>query len=159
MRRKKFTTNQFVKYVTEQVTMEEMDLWLRAHNVSVEKSGLFFDFICSLYLLIQDTFLGEDTIITIEDKKGHFIWCWEKNIDNFCDENIHFKTKGEHYDYFWNFFSESFYKDSDKESIEKMDIYLNRLFKLFINKTKNELDVLADIYKILDKSLIVDSQE
>ena len=27
-----------------------------------------------------------------------------------------------------------------------------------IKKTKNELDVLADIYKILDKSLIVDSQ-
>ena len=85
-----------------------MDLWLRAHNISVEKSGLFFDFICSLYLLIQDTFLGEDKIITIEDKKGHFMWCWEKNIDNFCDENIHFKSKGEHYEYFWKYAKNTF---------------------------------------------------
>ena len=76
MGRKKFTPNQFLKYVTEQVTMEEMDLWLRAHNISADKSGLFFDFICSLYLLIQDTFLGEDSIVTLEDKKGHFTWCW-----------------------------------------------------------------------------------
>ena len=159
MGRKKFTPNQFLKYVTKQVTPQEMDLWLKAHNISSEKSGLFFDFICSLYLIVQDTFLGEDILITNTDKKGHFTWCWEKNIDNFSKENIHFEMRGEHYDYFWNFFTESFYKDNDKDSIEKMDIYLNKLFKLFIKKTKSELDVLADIYKILDKSLIVDSQE
>jgi len=156
MGRKKFTPNQFLKYVTEQVTMEEMDLWLRAHNISAEKSGLFFDFICSLYLLIQDTFLGEDAIVTLEDKKGHFTWCWEKNIDNFYQENIHFKMKGEHYEYFWNFYSESFYNNpKDKDVILKIQDFFGKLLILHLPKTKSELDIFGEIYIILNNNLIV----
>ena len=62
-------------------------------------------------------------------------------------------------EYFWNFFSESFYKEGDKENIEKMDDYMKKLFELHVEKTKSDLDVLTDIYKILDKSLIIDTKK
>ena len=46
---------------------KEMDLWVKANNINIEKTQLFFDFICSLYTIMSDTYLGEDSIITPED--------------------------------------------------------------------------------------------
>ena len=106
---------------------------------------------------MSDTYLGEDTIITPEDKEGHFKWCWEKNIENFKEENINFEVEGGHYKYLWNFFQESFYGSNENGSLEKLDFYLSRLFKLYIEKTKSELDILKNLYIVLDKSLIIDN--
>tara|TARA_B100000287_G_C20194201_1_gene607442 strand:- start:59 stop:538 length:480 start_codon:yes stop_codon:yes gene_type:complete len=159
VRRKSLTPNQFLDYVTKPLSADEVDTWIMIHGITLEKSNLFFDFICSLYILIEDTHLGDEVIVTEEQKLGHFKWCWEKNIDNFKVENIFFKKTGDHWEYFWNFFSESFYKEGDKENIEKMDDYMKKLFELHVEKTKSDLDVLTDIYKILDKSLIIDTKK
>ena len=160
MRRKSLTPNQFLEYVTKPLTPEEVDLWIKMHSISLEKSNLFFDFICSLYTLVIDTYLGKEVIVTDNQKEGHFQWCWDKNIENFTQENINFKESGDHYEYFWNFFSLSFYNEGGKLSItEKMDGYMKKLFELHVEKTKSDLDVLTDIYKVLDKSLIFDTKK
>jgi len=155
--RKSFTPDQFFEYLAKPLTPEQVDVWFKAHNIDSEKSNLFFDYICSLYNLIFDTYLGEDVINTEENKKSHFNWCWNKNLNNFKLENVHFKSNGEHYDYFWNFFSVSFYSgDEDDDFGEKVDDYLSKLFKLHVQKTKSDLEVLTDIYKLMENNLIVD---
>ena len=156
-RRKPLSPDEFLKYVAKPVTPDEMDVWVKSNNITNEKTNLFFDFICSLYNIMSDTYLGEDTIVTPEDKEGHFNWCWTKNIENFKEENINFELKGSHYNYLWNFFQESFYGNNDNKSLEKLDFYLTRLFKLYIEKTKSELDILKNLYIVLDKSLIIDN--
>ena len=103
---------------------------------------------------------GGEVIVTDTQKVGHFQWCWDKNIDNFSEENINFKKGGDHYEYFWHFFSESFYNEKGEPIItEKMDDYLKKLFELHVEKTKSDLDVLTDIYKVLDKSIIFDTKK
>jgi len=156
-RRKPLSPDEFLEYVAKPVTPDEMDIWIKANNINIEKSQLFFDFICSLYKIMDDTYLGEDAIITNTDMEGHFKWCWDKNIDNFTKENILFNKEGNHYDYLWNFFKESFYIDKDKNVVEKVDFYLSKLFRLYIEKTKSELDMLKDLYLVLDKSIIIDN--
>ena len=153
-RRKPLTPDEFLNYVAKLVSPEEMDLWVKVNSIENEKAELFFDFISSFYKLLISTHLGHDTIKTDKDIKGHFDWCWKKNIDNFNTENIEFNVEGEHYDYMWNFFMESFYKEST--DFNKVDEYLKKLFKLYIQKTKSELEVFKDLYLVLDKALLID---
>ena len=130
-RRKPLSPSDFIKYVAKPIDSKEMDLWVKANNISIEKTQLFFDFIRSLSTIMEDTYLGNDSISTKEDVLGHFNWCWNKNIENFSKEN---------------------------SNIKKVDFYLNKLFKLYLEKTKSELDMLKDIYVVLDKSLIIDNK-
>ena len=155
-RRRPLTPNEFIKYVAKPIDPKEMDLWVKSNNICIEKTQLFFDYLCSLYNIMTDTYLGSDSIVTKEDVKGHFSWCWEKNIENFNKENITFKSEGEHKKYLWTFFEFSFYEDNGDKNLEKIDFYLNRLFKLYVEKTKSELDILKDLYSLLDRSLIID---
>ena len=93
-RRKPLSPDEFLKYVAKPVSPDEMDVWVKSNNITNEKTNLFFDFICSLYTIMSDTYLGDDAIVTPEEKEGHFKWCWSKNVENFKEENINFELKG-----------------------------------------------------------------
>jgi|TARA_R110002020_G_scaffold110854_5_gene256113 hypothetical protein len=158
-RRKPLSPSDFIKYVAKPIAPKEMDIWVKAHNINTEKTQLFFDFIYSLSTIMQDTYLGKDTIVTQKDILGHFNWCWNKNLENFHKENITFKNEGEHKDYLWNFFEEAFYRDDMNKNVKKIETYLSKLFKLYIEKTKSELDMLRDIYLVLENALIIDNDK
>tara|TARA_R110000744_G_scaffold135557_1_gene245016 strand:- start:37 stop:510 length:474 start_codon:yes stop_codon:yes gene_type:complete len=146
---------EFYNYITEPVTVEDMRLWVRHKNIDADRAELFYDFIDSVHTVLHETFLGDDVIINEEDKQKHFKWCWNKTIDNFKEENILFNTEGDHYEYFWNFFYESYYTDKEKRDVDNINNYFLILTKLHILKTKSELDMLSDIYILLDSNLTV----
>ena len=154
-RRKPLSPHEFVKYIAKPIKPKEMDLWVKSNNINVEKTQLFFDYICSLYNIMSDTYLGIDSIITQEDMLGHFNWCWSTIIENFGKENILFEKDGPHHEYFFNFFYESFYTNKHEEQREKIKEFLNHLFTLYSEKTKSELDMLYEMYVLLNESLTV----
>lgn len=156
MRRKGFTPHQFLNYLTRPLNRDEMEIWVKANDIIPERANLFFDFICSLYTVLSDTYLGEEVISDMDDRLGHFKWCWDKVLEDFKKENIIFNEEGEHYDYFWTFFDESFYGNNSEEKVVKMEKFFITLFKLYIEKTKSELDILSDVYHVLNKNLTVD---
>jgi len=155
MERRRLLPEQCFKYVTQPISREEMNLWVKAHNINVAKVSLFGDYLSSLYNLVNDTYLGLDVIKTDKEITGHFNWCWEKTINNFKKENINFNVEGTHYDYFFHFFYESFYHKKNDEHLEKLKHFLNILFILHTDKTKSELDMLYEIYILLNESLTV----
>ena len=131
----------------------QLDVWYKAYDITREKSDLFFDFLDTLYTLIDDTFLCADVLINEADQKNHFTWCWDKSIDLLSKERIHINKRGIHYEYFWNFFLETFYfLHLDGEEI-KIKEYIYKLFDTNHRKTRSELDVLTEIYKLLEKNL------
>ena len=85
----------------------QIDIWYRVYNIQREKIELFYDFLSSLYNIVDSTFLGSDVLFTDIDQKNHFNWCWNKILLNFSKEKIFFKETGVHHDYFWNFFRDS----------------------------------------------------
>lgn len=131
----------------------QTDVWYRAYNITTEKVELFHDFVYSVYYLIDQTFLGSDVVITEEDQKNHFTWCWDKIIDNFSKEKINLKKRGIHYEYFWNFFLESFYYLKMDNDEVKVSEYIFKLFNCNHKKTRSELGILTEIYKLLEKNL------
>jgi hypothetical protein len=152
----------FFNYVTKQVKPEEVDLWFRSNNIIPEKLELFSDFCQSLNQLIIETYLGEsdspnETKVNMseEDKINHFVWCWNKVIENFTKEKIAFNKKGEHFDYFVSFFEEIFYKQENKKVRDSVSDFFEELFDLKKPFTKSDLDMINSVYKSLDKNMII----
>jgi hypothetical protein len=131
----------------------QIDIWHRTYNINRDKIVLFYDFLSSLYELVDSTFLGKDVLYNEIDQRNHFNWCWKKIVSDFEKEKIYFKEKGTHYEYFWNFFFEAFYivKLDEKES--KIFEYFYKLFDFAYKKSRSELDVLTEVYKLLDQNL------
>jgi hypothetical protein len=150
----------FFQFITKPIPKEEVEIWFNVNNMIPEKGELFFDFCYSLYTLMQQTYLGDEdspseTKIQMEDddKKKHFLWCWNKTIDNFKKENLFFQENGDHFEYFETFFLEVFYhqkSDDVKNSIKKFIIELFDKDKTF---TRSDLDLYTEIYKLLNKHL------
>ena len=156
MERKRLLPEQFFKYVTQPVSREDMNLWVKVNNIHTEKINLFGDYLKSLHTVVVETYLGMDVIKNDEEINGHFKWCWNKIIDNFIKENVQFKKEGPHYEYFFNFFYESFYANKHEEQREKIKEFLNHLFTLHSEKTKSELDMLYEMYVLLNESLTLE---
>lgn len=131
----------------------QLDIWYKAHNISHEKIELFRDFLFGLYETIEQTYLGADVTVLDIDQKNHFTWCWNKIIELFDKERIYFKDKGIHYEYFWGFFQEAYYVNHINENPIKITQYFDIIFDFNHKKTRAEMDVLTEIYKLLNENL------
>lgn len=132
---------------------KQTDVWYRAYDINNEKIILFHDFLDSLYDITERTYLGEDVMDEETPQRGHFTWCWDRTINNFKKERITFRDRGTHYEYFWILFKESFYNSIIDNEPVSLKSYFFRLFNTDHQKTRSELGVLTEIYKILEKNL------
>jgi len=146
--------SEFMDYISVPLTYEQMHLLYRANNIKYEKCELFHDFIKSINKLIHNTYLGSEFIKTENEIHQHFDWCINKVFDDFKEENIIFEDKKQIKDYFYFFYVELFYNGKGGED---MLIKLNRLPDFSFNyhklKSRSDIDVLIELYKVLDKSL------
>ena len=152
----------FYSWMMKPVNHDDVEVWFNVNNMIYEKRQLFSDFTFSLYHLISSTYLGDDLdntsetklVLSQEDKLKHFDWCWKKTLDNFTKENIRFNVKGEHREYYEKFFMDLFYNAENKTISENIVNFFQELFdeeKMF---TKSDLDMLTEIYKLLNKNIL-----
>lgn len=130
----------------------QLDIWYKAYNISRQKTELFYDFLVSLYDMVDSTYLGEDILNLEEIQKDHFNWCWKKNLENFGNEKIFFKESGSHFDYLWNFFLEAYYYAKLDGKTIRISEYLYKLFDFKHKKSRSELDMLTEIYKMFEQN-------
>jgi hypothetical protein len=149
-----FSPIEFYRYISEPIPKSDLDIWFKANDIVWEKSELFFYFIKTLHLLIYNTYLGADITYKQEDIANHFNWCWGEVLSDLDREGIIFNKEGAHYDYFWNFFMESFYGENYDYTKIKVDNFFGTLFKIDNRKTKSDLDIYTDLYKTLDNNLV-----
>jgi hypothetical protein len=152
----------FLNYITKNLDPEQVDIWFRVNNIIPEKMDLYYDLSYSLYLLIKTTYLGDEdnsieTNVKMDDSDNikHFNWCWGKTIENFKKENIVFEVEGDHYDYFLSLFSEIYYGQTKGIVRDSIDVFFNDLFNREKPFTQVDLDLIFNIYKSLDKNLIL----
>jgi hypothetical protein len=131
----------------------QIDIWYRTYSINRDKIILFYDFLLSLHTLIDETFSWFDVLYKEIDQRGHFDWCWNKIIENFNKEKIFFKDKGNHYEYFWNFFFEAYYLSKIDEKESRISEYFYKLFDFRYVKSRSELDILTEVYKLFEQNL------
>jgi len=131
----------------------QIDIWHRTYNINREKIVLFYDFLSSLHTLVDSTkkpeFVDDKNLINpdVNDE------IYQQIISDFEKEKIFFKEKGTHYEYFWNFFFEAFYIPKLDEKDIKIFEYFYKLFDFAYKKSRSELDILTEVYKLLDQNL------
>lgn len=151
----------FFNYITRPLPREEVDTWFRANNIIHEKMELFSDFAISLYIMINDTYLGNDEVsketkieLSESDNEQHFKWCWNKVVSNFDNEGIKFSLNGSHYEYFFNFFTDTYYPKDKNDYRNSIGEFFKELFDYSTPFTKSDLDTVNIIYKLMDSEII-----
>ena len=148
-------TLELLSYITTPMSSESIKVLYMAHNIRYEKCQLYNDFIHSLIILIFDTYLGDD-IMSEDDQRNHFKWCWNKNVENFKKEGIYlesFKLSR----YFLDFMLEVYYPVKNKS--ENKFIHSNILnlwtyiFDYTSKKTKSDMDTLIEVYKLFNQAI------
>ena len=140
-------------YFSKELTQEQITYLNTINNISSERVDLFKEFSISLTYLIIDTYLGDDTIDNQNALLSHFNWCWTNNINNFAKENIYLQSKGEHYYYFLNYFTDIFYDNPKKTDTlnAKLITSWEDTMTMDIPKTKSDYDLFCEIFKTIDK--------
>jgi hypothetical protein len=145
---------EFIKYITTPLTYEEMHILYRANNVKYDKCELYYDFIKSLNKLVVNTYLGDDMIDDDEKKRNHYDWCVEKVFKGFREERIIFNDTQNLKEYFYNYYLELFYNVNDKtDTLNTLDRLPYYSFSYERIKTRSDMDVLIELYKLFEKSL------
>ena len=151
----------FFDWLAKPMKDEDINAWYRANNITSEHTELFRDFSLSFYYLIIDTYLGDDSPttsetkvgMTMEQKKDHFKWCWNKTIDNFSKESIYFVFREDDMEFFESFFFEIFYLQKDDSIRQNIELFLQQLFDRKGKKSKSDIEIFTDLYKLLERSL------
>lgn len=146
-----FNKNISYNYFNKLLTKKEIEEICFENNIKNERVELFRDFYTSLCYLINDTYLGDDSM-NESDKTNHFKWCWNEVIKNFREigndfENEHF------FKYLTTFFNEVFYNNDYKNNDDykkKLINIIENLFDLSIPKTKSDIDSFLEGYIIMD---------
>tara|TARA_B100000963_G_scaffold170220_1_gene148116 strand:- start:7516 stop:7983 length:468 start_codon:yes stop_codon:yes gene_type:complete len=147
-------TGEFIKYISTPLTEEEMILLYKANNINYNKCSLFYDYIVSLNNKVCDTFLGDDVINSEKDILSHFLWCFKDVIKDFKEEGIIFDDISELREYFYNFYIEVFYNYNNKTDVlEKLNKLPEFSFVYQRIKTRSDMDVLIELYRLFEESL------
>ena len=148
----------FFNWMSKPIPQDEVIIWFNVHNMNYERIELYGDIFKSLNYIIIDTYMGEETSetkisLSQEDKESHFEWCWNKMIEDFKKENIIIKHGGEHKEYFRSFFFDTFYNQSEKNIKESISNFLVEVFDVEKPFSKSDLDILTELYKLMEKNI------
>ena len=151
----------FFDWLAKPMDKEDINAWYLANNITPELTELFRDFCFSFLNLLKDTYLGDDfndnketkVGMTTNQKKEHFKWCWDKTIKNFNKESIDFKFNNDDSEFFESFFFEVFYNQPDQKDKHQINNFFKQIFDRGFNKTKSDIEMFTDIYKVLERSL------
>ena len=148
----------FFNWMSKPIPKDEVIIWFNVHNMNYEKIELYGDIFKSLNYIIIDTYMGDETnetriSLSKEDKELHFEWCWNKMLEDFRKENIIIKHGGEHKEYFKSFFFDTFYNQSEKNIKESIPNFLFEVFDVEKPFSKSDLDILTELYKLMEKNI------
>ncbi len=146
--------SKFLAYIHQPMSWPDIQMIYKKNNISIQKCELFNDFIKSLLLTILETYMGDEITNTLE-QNNHFNWCWGKTVKGFSEEGFNLNDPKIR-NYFFEFSREIFYtnKNKDKDQFESGVLKIwDDLFNYSAIKTNSDIDVLVEIYNIMDKSL------
>lgn len=151
----------FFDWLAKPMDKEDINAWYLANNITPELTELFRDFCFSFLNLLKETYLGDDFSdnretkvgMTTDQKKQHFKWCWNKTIENFNKESIDFIFNDMDAEFFESFFFEVFYNQPDQKVKEQIDNFFKQIFDRTTVKTKSDIEIFTDLYKVLERSL------
>jgi hypothetical protein len=137
-------------HINKPLTAENMVILYNANHVRYDLTELLSDYVQSLFCLIFDTYMGDESTSNINRLK-HFKWCWDKNNSNFKEEGIIFDNL-DLYEHLLNFIIRTFYVLSSKEENQYIYGSIKKLWSHILNynqlKSPEDFDEFIKVYKM-----------
>jgi hypothetical protein len=151
----------FFNWIAKPLPNDEVVTWFNVNNMIYEKIELYGDIFKSLNYVITDTYMGDSNgdspetkiVLSPEDKKSHFNWCWRKMVENFQKENITITIDGEHKEYLKSFYMDTFYNQTQNNVKDSVPVFLDEIFNMSKPFSKSDLDMITEIYKMMEKNV------
>lgn len=118
-----------------------------------DRVEIYKDFAINLLHYIYDYYIDKETLSNDVDIKNHFNWCFNKTCDEFIEENINFKDNNELRKYYYAYYYHQFYKILEINKLLFYEKFWKNIFEIDMQKNKNTLNLLLEIYMIYDKSI------
>jgi len=152
---------EFFKYIKTPLSEGSIMMLYQNNGVLYEKTRLFGDVVLSFFAHAFDTYMGDDIksekFTLAEQRFNHFNWCWNKTMEDFSKEGIHFHNDTELREYFSSFMFEVYYTAPDKSLNSPIVLRINDLWgKLFDYKgvkTHSDVDSFLEIYGLFNGAL------
>jgi hypothetical protein len=74
-------------------------------------------------------------------------------ISDFKKENVIITEIGEHKDYLESFYVDTFYNQSEARVKNSIPKFVNEIFDVFKPFSKSDLDMITELYKLLEKNV------
>lgn len=145
-------SSEFMNYMVTPLGYEQMHLLYKANDIKYDRCNLYYDFIKSLNKTLMDTYLGIEYICSEKQMLEHFLWCFNKVKFDFKSEKIILDNTENLRDYFFYFYEELFYNDTEK-TLEKIDKLAELSFDFNRIKSRSDIDIMIELYKMFEKSL------
>jgi len=124
----------FFNWIAKPLPNDEVVIWFNVHNMIYEKIELYGDIFKSLNCVITDTYMGDS------------------NGDS-PEENIIITIDGDHKDYLKSFYMDTFYHQTQKNVKDSVPVFLNEIFNMSKPFSKSDLDMITEIYKMMEKNV------
>lgn len=128
------------------ISKESMYFIYSSNNIIPEKCSLYNDYLKSLYILIFDTYLGDD-ITDLHEQMNHFKWCWTKTVDIFKLEGFDFNNDRLYNDIL-ELTLEMYYTVNEKDEDRIIDMWTS-LFSYDTPKTSSDMRILVELYYLM----------
>lgn len=126
---------------------------MKANSVVKERLELYRDFVINLICYAHTTYFGKDFVKTDEDIKGHYTWAFNRVVNEFAQEGIHFTITNELNEYFFEYFTQQFYNFEVIPPIKQYMSFWDDIFSIYPKKDKKVMKVLVDLYQIFDTAI------
>ena len=127
----------------------------KKHVIITGRVGIYRDFSINLLNNILNDYVDRDSLCEDVDIRNHFMWCYNRVCEEFKLEDIDFSDNKELIEYYYTYYYNQFYIIDDNESIPitKFQNFWSNIFDINIQKNKNIIKILIELYHIYDTTI------
>ena len=127
-------------------------------KVIKERTEIYKNFTLLLLDIISEYYLDKKSLNNDTDIQNHYNWCYLKACDKFSEEGYKFHYNDSLKSYFYTYYYENIYKSvkfDTKDNITKklFEEFWKKIFDISTTKDKHIIAILAELYKLFDKSI------
>ena len=119
-----------------------------------DRVEIYKDFVINLYNYIVKYYIDDESLSNDDDIYNHYSWCFKKVCNDFLKEEIDFTKNDELKSYFYSYYYNQFYKNTNRhKSLKKMKDFWSNIFDIDKLRKREVIGVLIEIYVIFDQSI------
>jgi hypothetical protein len=134
--------------LAKMLTQEELLLAYKNSDIHREYVDIMREFTNNLMYNLHSTFLGDVLTRDEADIKNHFLWCFNKTVNNYKFINFNLKEKYDYFNYMYNHALGQIYNNKDYDDIVYvLDVlYFSDLLNYNKPKTSNDFLIMSELY-------------